>query len=134
MSSTAIDAPMGGTDIGRPRAAALTAAVFFGIGNIAYRFGDGNALAIAGQRCLVGVILMTPFVWRSRATGPIRNALRDPHAVAAAVVSGLNLVVTGVMLRTLTGPQVALAVATIHFSCLRRGGRLSSIGRFLSFR
>jgi drug/metabolite transporter (DMT)-like permease len=94
-------------------ASVVAAAVVFGLGNLAFRIGEGDAIAVAAHRCLVGAVLLAPVCFRVRRRSGVSAVLVDRNTSIAMLITGCTMVVSAVVLRTLTGPQAGLAIAII---------------------
>lgn len=103
--------------------AVLLASVMWAICNVAWRYGEGNTLALAGQRALVGALFFSPVIARASRDGRMIAALRDKLAVGAMLTGGAILPFNATVLRNLTSPQVAL-ISAVTPALLLITGRL----------
>lgn len=89
----------------------MLAAVAFAVGNVAWRFGEGDTLLIVVERSALGVLLVAPVLWRAYGAGTLQAVWSDRWATVAVLTEGAALVATAFLLRGMTGPVVALVLA-----------------------
>ncbi len=112
----------------------LSAASLWAIGQVAWRYGEGNAIALAGQRSLVGCVFMLPVLVRAFHDGRLRQMCTNRSAAIAVVSSALTMPFTATLFRELTGPQAALMTAVtpaaVMLCATSIGSRLSTRAAF----
>lgn len=104
MTSVGLSRPL----ISNPLSALVGASVLWAISQVAWRFGAGTALALAGQRAFVGGLLLSPVLVAAIRDGRLGRLRRSPVAMVAVGTGGLSMPFTATLFRELTGPQAAL--------------------------
>lgn len=107
----------------------LLSALLFASCNIAWRFGDGEALGVIAFRAVFGALVAALLGWRVKGAS-WRQPLQTKNGIIAVVISVIGLVAAGTMFRILDGPLAGLALAALPAVALLvrdRSGRTATL-------